>query len=62
MQYIRRDHETSSTGEAVRIIRDFGPRKRGRVRMRSIKGKDPYLPHVLRKRMEYPELKRAVCE
>jgi len=27
-----------------------------------IKGKDLYLLHVLRKRMEYPELKRAVCE
>jgi predicted phage terminase large subunit-like protein len=27
-----------------------------------IKGKDIYLLHVLRKRMEYPELKRAVCE
>ena len=27
-----------------------------------IKGKDLYLLHVLRRRMEYPELKRAVCE
>jgi phage terminase large subunit-like protein len=27
-----------------------------------IKGKDIYLLHVLRKRMEYPELKRAVRE
>jgi len=27
-----------------------------------VKGKDLYLLHVLRKRMEYPELKRAVCE
>jgi predicted phage terminase large subunit-like protein len=27
-----------------------------------IKGKDLYLLHVLRKRMEYPELKRLVCE
>ena len=27
-----------------------------------IKGKDLYLLHVLRKRMEYPELKRAVRE
>ena len=27
-----------------------------------IKDKDLYLLHVLRKRMEYPELKRAVCE
>ena len=27
-----------------------------------IKGKDPYLLHVRRRRMEYPELKRAVCE
>jgi predicted phage terminase large subunit-like protein len=27
-----------------------------------IKSKDLYLLHVLRKRMEYPELKRAVCE
>jgi predicted phage terminase large subunit-like protein len=27
-----------------------------------INGKDIYLLHVLRKRMEYPELKRAVCE
>jgi predicted phage terminase large subunit-like protein len=27
-----------------------------------IKGKELYLLHVLRKRMEYPELKRAVCE
>ena len=27
-----------------------------------IKGKDLYLLHVLRKGMEYPELKRAVCE
>ena len=27
-----------------------------------IKGKDLYLLHVLRKRMEYPELKRAVCQ
>jgi predicted phage terminase large subunit-like protein len=27
-----------------------------------IKRKDLYLLHVLRKRMEYPELKRAVCE
>ena len=27
-----------------------------------IKGKDLYLMHVLRKRMEYPELKRTVCE
>jgi predicted phage terminase large subunit-like protein len=27
-----------------------------------IKGKNPYLLHVLRKRMEYPELKRAVRE
>jgi phage terminase large subunit-like protein len=27
-----------------------------------IKGKDLYLLHVLRKRMEYPELKRAVYE
>jgi len=27
-----------------------------------IKGKDVYLLHVLRRRMEYPELKRAVCE
>jgi predicted phage terminase large subunit-like protein len=27
-----------------------------------IKGKDLYLLHVLRKRMEYPELRRAVCE
>ena len=26
-----------------------------------IKGKDLYLLHVLRRRMEYPELKRAVC-
>ena len=26
-----------------------------------IAGKDLYLLHVLRKRMEYPELKRAVC-
>jgi len=27
-----------------------------------IKGKDLYLLHLLRRRMEYPELKRAVCE
>jgi len=27
-----------------------------------IKGKNLYLLHVLRRRMEYPELKRAVCE
>jgi phage terminase large subunit-like protein len=27
-----------------------------------IKGKHLYLLHVLRRRMEYPELKRAVCE
>jgi len=27
-----------------------------------VKGKDLYLLHVLRKRMEYPELNRAVCE
>ena len=27
-----------------------------------IKGKDLYLLHVMRRRMEYPELKRAVCE
>jgi predicted phage terminase large subunit-like protein len=27
-----------------------------------IKSKDLYLVHVLRRRMEYPELKRAVCE
>ena len=27
-----------------------------------IKGKDLYLLHVLRKRMEYPELKRAMRE
>ena len=27
-----------------------------------IKGNDLYLLHVLRRRMEYPELKRAVCE
>jgi len=27
-----------------------------------IKGKDLYLLHVLRRRMEYPELKRSVCE
>jgi len=27
-----------------------------------IKGKDVYLVHVLRRRMEYPELKRAVRE
>jgi predicted phage terminase large subunit-like protein len=27
-----------------------------------IKGKDLYLLHMLRRRMEYPELKRAVCE
>src|SRR5258707_13483737 len=27
-----------------------------------IAGKDLYLLHVLRKRMEYPELKRAVCQ
>ena len=27
-----------------------------------ISGKDLYLLHVLRKRMEYPELKRAVCQ
>ena len=27
-----------------------------------IRGKNLYLLHVLRKRMEYPELKRAVCE
>jgi predicted phage terminase large subunit-like protein len=27
-----------------------------------IKGKDLFLLHVLRRRMEYPELKRAVCE
>jgi len=27
-----------------------------------VKGKDLYLLHVLRRRMEYPELKRAVCE
>jgi len=27
-----------------------------------IKGKDLYLLHELRRRMEYPELKRAVCE
>jgi predicted phage terminase large subunit-like protein len=27
-----------------------------------INGKDLYLLHVLRRRMEYPELKRAVCE
>ena len=27
-----------------------------------IKGKDLYLLRVLRRRMEYPELKRAVCE
>jgi predicted phage terminase large subunit-like protein len=27
-----------------------------------IKGKDLYLLHVLRRRMEYPELRRAVCE
>ena len=26
-----------------------------------IAGKDLYLLHVLRRRMEYPELKRAVC-
>jgi phage terminase large subunit-like protein len=29
---------------------------------RGIAGKDLYLLHVLRKRMEYPELKRAVLE
>jgi predicted phage terminase large subunit-like protein len=27
-----------------------------------LKGKDLFLLHVLRRRMEYPELKRAVCE
>jgi predicted phage terminase large subunit-like protein len=27
-----------------------------------VKGKDLFLLHVLRRRMEYPELKRAVCE
>src|SRR6201987_3035736 len=27
-----------------------------------IKGKDLYLLHVLRRRMEFPELKRAICE
>ena len=27
-----------------------------------IAGKDLYLLHVLRRRMEYPELKRTVCE
>jgi predicted phage terminase large subunit-like protein len=27
-----------------------------------IRGKDLYLLHVLRRRVEYPELKRAVCE
>src|SRR6516162_5151441 len=28
----------------------------------SIRGKNLYLLHVMRRRMEYPELKRAVCE
>jgi predicted phage terminase large subunit-like protein len=32
------------------------------VHQLGIKGKDLYLLHVLRKRMEYPELKRAVRE
>ncbi len=41
------------------------PRVRGRegrgCTNSGIKGKDLYLLHVLRRRMEYPELKRAVC-
>jgi phage terminase large subunit-like protein len=38
-----------------------GGKGRGCTRW-GIKGKDLYLLHVLRKRMEYPELKRAVRE
>jgi predicted phage terminase large subunit-like protein len=34
----------------------------GAISSWGIKGKDLYLLHVLRKCMEYPELKRAVCE
>ena len=33
-----------------------------RLHQLGIKGKDLYLLHVLRRRMEYPELKRAVRE
>jgi predicted phage terminase large subunit-like protein len=38
-------------------------RREGRGRTSwGIRGKNLYLLHVLRKRMEYPELKRALCE